>query len=62
MFRVKRKDNPAIIYTVLSVVYEQGKLMFLIYNTTGQFELVCASQFELFDPDKHAIGEMKNAD
>ena len=62
MFRVKRKDNPAIIYTVLSVVCEQGKIRFLIYNAMGQFELVCASQFELFDPDKHAIGEMKNAD
>lgn len=62
MFKVKRKDNPAIIYTVLSVVCEQGKIMFLIYNTTGQFELVRASQFELFDPDKHAIGEHKNAD
>lgn len=64
MFEVKRKNNPAIIYTVLSVVYDHGEIKFLIYNTIGQFELVRASEFDLVS---YALGavqikEGKNAD
>lgn len=55
MFEVKRKNNPAIIYTVLSVVYAHGEALFLIYNTINQFELVRASEFDLVSYAKGAI-------
>lgn len=55
MFEVKRKNNPAIIYTVLSVVYAHGEALFLIYNTLNQFELVRASEFDLVSYTKGAI-------
>ncbi len=48
MFKVKRKNNPAITYTVLWVLYELGRAMFLIYDTEG-FVLRPASEFVLVE-------------
>lgn len=49
MFKVKKKNNPVFVYTVLSVQYIHGKIMFLIYDHEEKFVLMPASDFKLLN-------------
>lgn len=37
MFKVRKKNNPAIIYEVLWVLEKDGRIGFLTYHPTGDF-------------------------
>ena len=59
MFKVKKKNNPVFEYTVLWVLYELGRALFLIYDN-GNFTLRPASEFVLVEHPEESISEEKD--